>query len=114
MRSLARPQLHPPCRAAAAARLGAEGFSYPAIVACGANGLTLHYIKNSGAVVPGEMLLVDAGASYFGYASDVTRTWPVDGVYTPPQREVYDIVLRVQACLARVRVCRGSLGGGNA
>ena len=85
-------------------RLGAEGFAYPAIVASGTNGLTLHYTRNSGAVSRSELLLVDAGASFHGYASDVTRTWPPSGRFSGAQREVYDTVLRVQVWGGRVRV----------
>ena len=49
----------------------------------------------------GELLLMDAGCEYHGYSSDITRTWPVGGKFTPPQRQLYEVVLRVQKkCIA--------------
>ena len=74
---------------------GAERLAYPCVVAGGANATTLHYMHNDARLVPGEMVLMDAGASLHGYASDVTRTWPVSGEFSPGQRAVYDAVLAV-------------------
>jgi Xaa-Pro aminopeptidase len=70
--------------------------AFDPIVAAGANALSLHYVKNSGRLEAGQLLLVDTGASLHGYKSDITRTYPVDGKFTPRQREVYQTVLRAQ------------------
>ncbi|MDH3769298.1 MAG: M24B family metallopeptidase, partial [Gammaproteobacteria bacterium] len=76
-------------------RQGAEP-SYPAIVGAGANACVLHYRANNAKLVDGDLLLVDAGCEYDYYASDITRTWPVNGTYSPRQREIYEIVLDAQ------------------
>ena len=70
--------------------------SYPSIVASGANACILHYNENTSRMRAGDLLLVDAGCELDGYASDITRTWPVSGAYTPEQRAVYEIVLEAQ------------------
>lgn len=78
--------------------------AYPPIVAGGSRACTLHYTLNNQVLRDGDLLLVDAGAEYCGYASDVTRTFPVGKRFTSPQREVYSAVLRAQqAALAQVR-----------
>jgi Xaa-Pro aminopeptidase len=70
----------------------------------GPNATVLHYINNDGELRDGDMLLVDAGAEYKGYASDITRTFPINGRYTPAQRDVYDLVLKAQMqCVEMVR-----------
>jgi Xaa-Pro aminopeptidase len=85
-------------------RAGAAGPSYTSIVGAGANATVLHYINNDGELRDGELLLVDAGAEYKGYASDITRTFPINGRYSTPQREIYDLVLETQmACVEMVR-----------
>jgi Xaa-Pro aminopeptidase len=85
-------------------RQGASGPSYTSIVGAGANATVLHYISNNGELRDGELLLVDAGAEYNGYASDITRTFPINGHYTKAQREIYDLVLETQmACVEMVR-----------
>lgn len=85
-------------------RQGASGPSYTSIVGAGANATVLHYINNDGELRDGELLLVDAGAEYKGYASDITRTFPINGRYTKAQREIYDLVLETQvACVEMVR-----------
>jgi Xaa-Pro aminopeptidase len=85
-------------------RQGASGPSYTSIVGAGANATVLHYISNNGELHDGELLLVDAGAEYKGYASDITRTYPINGRYTKAQREIYDLVLETQmACVEMVR-----------
>ncbi len=79
---------------------GAAGVAYNSIVGGGANATILHYVENNMPLKDGDLLLIDAGAQYKGYASDITRTFPVNGRFTKPQREVYDIVLDVEiACL---------------
>ena len=70
--------------------------SYEPIVGGGANACVLHYRANNALLNDGDMLLIDAGAEFHGYASDITRTFPVNGRYTKAQREIYDIVLAAQ------------------
>jgi Xaa-Pro aminopeptidase len=78
--------------------------SYQPIVGGGANSCILHYRENDMPLQDGDLLLVDAGCEYSYYASDITRTYPVNGRYTPAQREVYDIVLEAQlAAIEQVR-----------
>jgi Xaa-Pro aminopeptidase len=85
-------------------RRGANGPAYTSIVGAGANATVLHYINNDGELRDGELLLVDAGAEYKGYASDITRTFPINGRYSQGQREIYDLVLKAQmACVEMVR-----------
>ncbi len=78
-------------------RHGARSPAYPSIVGGGANGCILHYIENSATLADGDLVLIDAGCEYGCYASDITRTFPVNGRYSDAQREVYDIVLEAQA-----------------
>jgi Xaa-Pro aminopeptidase len=70
--------------------------SYQAIVGGGANACILHYIANRDTLRDGDLLMIDAGAEYDGYASDITRTFPVNGKYSPPQRDLYEVVLAAQ------------------
>ncbi|NIP48677.1 MAG: Xaa-Pro aminopeptidase [Gammaproteobacteria bacterium] len=76
---------------------GARDPAYPCIVGGGANGCILHYTENSSVLNDGDLLLIDAGAEYDCYASDITRTFPVNGQFTAAQREAYEIVLEAQA-----------------
>lgn len=71
--------------------------AYNPIVGAGPNACVLHYIANNGALRDGDLLLCDAGAEFRGYASDITRTWPVSGRYSKEQRALYDLVLAAQA-----------------
>lgn len=71
--------------------------AYEPIVGAGANGCVLHYRANRGPLADGDLLLCDAGAEYAGYASDITRTWPVNGRYSKEQRALHDVVLAAQA-----------------
>lgn len=83
---------------------GAERPAYRPIVGSGANATILHYIKNNRVMQDGDLLLIDAGCEYTYYAADVTRTFPVNGKFTPPQRRIYDIVLQAQEeAIAAVR-----------
>ena len=75
---------------------GASGVAYNSIIGGGANATILHYVENNMPLRDGDLILIDAGAEYKGYASDITRTFPVNGKFTQPQREVYDVVLDVQ------------------
>ncbi len=85
-------------------RSGAQAVAYPSIVAGGPNACVLHYRENSRQLQDGELLLIDAGCEYQGYASDITRTFPVSGRFTGPQKAVYEVVLAAQqACLDAVR-----------
>jgi Xaa-Pro aminopeptidase len=85
-------------------RQGAAGSSYTSIVGSGANATTLHYITNQDTLRDGDLLLVDAGAEYLGYASDITRTFPINGKFTEAQRDIYELVLQTQmSCIDMVR-----------
>ena len=78
-------------------RMGGSQYpAYPSIVAAGANACVLHYHADAAPVRPGELVLIDAGCELDGYASDITRTFPADGKFTPAQRTLYDIVLASQ------------------
>ena len=77
-------------------RLGSPRNGYPSIVASGGNACILHYIKNRGLLKDGDLLLIDAGAEVDYYTADVTRTWPVNGRFSPEQRAVYQVVLEAQ------------------
>lgn len=73
-----------------------KGFAYTPIIASGNNANVLHYIENNQQCKDGDVLLLDVGAEYANYASDMTRTIPVNGRFTKRQREVYDAVMRVK------------------
>jgi len=75
---------------------GASGVAYNSIIGGGDNATILHYVENNMPLKDGDLILIDAGAEVEGYASDITRTFPVNGKYSPAQREVYDVVLEVQ------------------
>jgi Xaa-Pro aminopeptidase len=77
-------------------RHGADGRAFPSIVGSGPNSTTLHYQDASRFMQAGETVVMDIGASYRGYAADVTRTVPVSGRFTPEQRQIYEIVLAAQ------------------
>ncbi|WON77939.1 Xaa-Pro aminopeptidase [Serratia sp. UGAL515B_01] len=74
-------------------RQGARYPSYNTIVGSGENSCILHYTENECQMRDGDLVLIDAGCEYLGYAGDITRTFPVNGKFTKPQRAVYDIVL---------------------
>ena len=85
-------------------RHGAQAPAYTSIVASGEHACVLHYVENSGVLRDGDLLLIDAGCELDGYASDITRTFPVNGRFTAAQREVYELVLAAQhAAIAEVR-----------
>ena len=89
-------------------RNGAQFPAYSPIVAGGANACVLHYVFNDAPLRDGELLLIDAGCELDGYASDITRTFPVNGRFTPAQRDVYEIVLAAQqAAMDKVRAGNG-------
>jgi len=85
-------------------RRGCEYPAYTSIVAGGANACVLHYVGNDQALKDGDLLLIDAGGELGGYASDITRCFPVNGLFSGPQADVYGVVLAAQAAaIAAVR-----------
>ena len=85
-------------------RAGCRTVAYPCIVAAGANACRPHYTENSSPLEEEALVLVDAGAEYGWYAADVTRTWPVGGRFSAPQRALYEVVLEAQrAAIEEVR-----------
>ena len=85
-------------------RAGAQSPAYPSIVASGANACVLHYVSNDCVMRDGDLLLIDAGCELDGYASDITRSFPVNGRFSGPQRDVYQLVLDAQsAAIAATR-----------
>ncbi|KFN51345.1 aminopeptidase P N-terminal domain-containing protein [Arenimonas composti] len=86
--------------------------AYEPIVGAGDNACVLHYRANDARLAAGDLLLCDAGAEVAGYASDITRTWPVDGVYSKEQRALYEVVLAAQAAaMAMARPGRSWIAG---
>ncbi len=84
-------------------RNGAE-HAYPPIVGSGQNGCILHYTDNTDVLKDGELLLIDAGCEVEGYASDITRTFPINGKFTSAQRDLYEVVLEAQqAAIKKVK-----------
>ena len=81
---------------------GAEGPSFVSIIGSGPNATTLHYMRNDRTMEAGDVVVMDIGASYEGYAADITRTVPVDGRFSPDQRAIYQIVLDAQLAAERV------------
>jgi Xaa-Pro aminopeptidase len=77
-------------------RNGALSWGYPSIVASGPNATILHYLSSTRQMQNGDLLLVDAAGSFQGLTGDITRTYPVNGRFTPDQRAIYDVVLRAQ------------------
>ena len=89
-------------------RNGAQFPAYSPIVAAGAHSCVLHYVSNDARMSDGELLLIDAGCEVDGYASDITRTFPVNGRFSGAQRAVYQLVLAAQrAAIDKVRAGQG-------
>jgi Xaa-Pro aminopeptidase len=85
-------------------RSGALAVAYPSIVASGPNACVLHYRDNNRQAQGEDLLLVDAGCEFQGYASDITRTFPVSGRFSGPQKAIYELVLAAQlACIDVVK-----------
>ena len=85
-------------------RHGAQAPAYTPIVAGGANACVLHYIENNSELNSGDLLLIDAGCEMDGYAADITRTFPVNGKFSPVQKDIYQLVLAAQeAAISVVR-----------
>jgi Xaa-Pro aminopeptidase len=79
-------------------------WAYPTIVGAGENGCILHYVENASPLAAGDLVLIDSGAEYRGYAGDITRTFPANGCFSDCQREVYDIVLAANE--AAIAACK--------
>jgi len=77
-------------------RLGGNGPGYASIVGGGVNATILHYVENNQPLRDGDLVCVDAGCEHRWYTTDVTRTWPVSGRFSGPQRDLYEVVLRAQ------------------
>jgi Xaa-Pro aminopeptidase len=86
---------------------GSPRNAYPSIVASGPNACILHYVENTRAMSDGDLLLIDAGCEYGYMAADITRTFPVSGRFSGPQRAVYEVVLRAQ--LAGIEAARAGV-----
>ena len=86
-------------------------WSFPSIVGGGDNATVLHYKNNDQVIRSGDLVLVDAGCEVSGYASDITRTWPVNGKFSQPQREIYELVLRAE--LAGIEACQPGMPWGS-
>lgn len=84
---------------------GSQRPAYVPVVASGANALVIHYTNNDCVLQAGELVLIDAGCELDSYASDITRTFPVSGTFTPAQRDLYEAVLQVnKRCIALCEV----------
>jgi Xaa-Pro aminopeptidase len=85
-------------------RRGAQRVAYPPVFASGIHANTLHYIANDDVMRDGQLLLVDAGGECDGFSSDISRTWPVNGRFSPAQLEVYEVLLEIQIkCIDKCR-----------
>jgi Xaa-Pro aminopeptidase len=85
-------------------REGAQALAYSPIVGSGPNACVLHYRDNNRQMADGDLLLIDAGCEFKGYASDITRTFPVNGRFAGPQKDIYELVLASQlACIDAVK-----------
>jgi len=93
---------------------GAIGWGYPSIVASGPNATTLHYEASTRQMKDGDLLLVDAAANYDYMTTDITRTYPINGKFTPAQKDIYEIVLHAQDEGIKVAVKGATLGEINA
>jgi Xaa-Pro aminopeptidase len=75
---------------------GCRSVAYDSIVGAGENACVLHYTDNNQALNKGDLVLIDAGGEYDNYAADITRTFPINGVFSPDQRSIYELVLKAQ------------------
>jgi intermediate cleaving peptidase 55 len=83
---------------------GLDGEAYVPVIAGGKNALSIHYVRNDALLRDGDMVLVDAGGQYGGYITDITRTWPVNGRFSSAQRDMYEMILKVQkSCISMCR-----------
>lgn len=81
---------------------GADYLAFPPVVAGGSRANSIHYLCNDQMVKNGEMVLMDAGCEVHGYSSDITRTWPVSGKFSDPQKQIYQVVLSTQEELIKL------------
>ena len=81
--------------------------SFPPVVASGPRACTLHYITNDHEARSGDLIFVDVGCELYGYCSDISRAWPRDGIFSPAQRDLYNMLLEVQ--LECIRHCSAPL-----
>jgi len=81
-------------------KLGTKKYSFPTIAGSGINGCMMHYVTNDTVMKDGSLLLLDLGAKYGNYCSDITRTYPVNGKYTERQKEYYELVLKANKAVA--------------
>jgi Xaa-Pro aminopeptidase len=86
---------------------GSQSPAYPSIVASGPNACVLHYVDNDRQLADGDLLLIDAGCELDGYASDITRSFPVNGRFSGPQRDIYELVLAAQSA-AKAAIAPGA------
>ncbi|KAI9818832.1 MAG: hypothetical protein M1827_007653 [Pycnora praestabilis] len=83
---------------------GCDTWAYVPVVAGGENALSIHYVRNDDLLKDGQLVLVDAGGEYGGYATDITRSWPVNGKFSDAQEDLYGAILKVQrSCVAMCR-----------
>jgi intermediate cleaving peptidase 55 len=85
---------------------GCDTTAYVPVIAGGQNALSIHYVRNDDVLRDGEIVLVDAGGEYGGYIADITRSWPINGKFSAPQRDLYEAILRVQR--STISLCRES------
>ncbi|STY63079.1 Xaa-Pro aminopeptidase [Mannheimia haemolytica] len=94
-------------------RFGARFPAYNSIVAGGENGCILHYNENDQVLKDGDLLLIDAGAEFAYYAGDITRTFPINGKFSEPQRELYELTLTMQKEAIKLLVPNSSIKAAN-
>ena len=87
---------------------GCDGSAYVPVVAGGQNASIIHYTQNNHLLETGDLVLVDAGGEYGGYITDITRTWPITGTFTPAQKDLYGAILTTQRYC--VSLCRANAG----
>lgn len=83
---------------------GCDTTAYVPVIAGGQNALRIHYVRNDDVLKSDDLVLVDAGGEYGGYITDITRTWPVSGRFSAPQKDLYEAILRAQR--SSVSLCR--------
>ncbi|KAF2239642.1 metallopeptidase family M24, partial [Viridothelium virens] len=83
---------------------GCDGSAYVPVIAGGAHALSIHYVRNDDILKDGQLVLVDAGGEYGGYITDITRSWPVGGKFSSAEKDLYDVILKVQrSCVSMCR-----------
>lgn len=87
---------------------GCDNAAYVPVIAGGQHALSIHYVRNDDVLNDDDLVLVDAGGEYGGYITDITRTWPVSGKFSAPQKDLYEMILKVQR--SSVALCRESAG----